>query len=105
MKTVIHVNQHRVRANRADGGHRPVFTAKAGAQNLYSNSILIYDRTGEPVGRFRYEPDHPLSCGAHVWFETYSECVSIENPQSYSESNSVIPITRNANYQITTAAA
>ena len=76
MKTIIHVNQHRIKANRKDGGDRPVLTCKTYKENRYgSTAKIIVD--GKEVGRFVYRPDNPLSCGAHVWFET-QEQVDVE---------------------------
>lgn len=71
MKTIIHVNQHRIKANRKDGGDRPVLTVKTYRSNDYGHEAVITHReTGEELGRFIYRPGKPLSCGAHVWFET-----------------------------------
>lgn len=95
MKTIIHVNQHRIKSNRADGGQRPVLTVKNSQQNLYSNTAIIRDLNGEDVGRFVYRPLDPLSCGAVVWFETNSDYVVLENPQTYVESaNNIVPFQR-----------
>lgn len=33
-------------------------------------------KTGRELGRFIYRPERPLSCGAHVWFQT-SENVEV----------------------------
>lgn len=71
MKKIIHVNQHRIKANRKDGGDRPVLTCKTYKSNMYGYEAVIRCReTGKELGRFVYSPDKPLSCGAHVWFET-----------------------------------
>lgn len=68
-KTIVHVNQHRIRQNRKTGVGKPVLTVKSYNSNDYGHgAALILD--GEEVGRFVYRPDKPLSCGAHVWFET-----------------------------------
>lgn len=72
MKTVIHVNQHRIKANRKDGGERPVLTCKTYKSNEYGHEAIIR-HNGVEVGRFVYRPNQPLSCGAHVWFETQEE--------------------------------
>ncbi len=70
MKHIVHVNQHRIRANRKSGSCDPVLTVKSYKSNQYSNLIILRDGLGNEVGRFVYSPDKPLSCGAHVWFET-----------------------------------
>jgi hypothetical protein len=67
-KTIIHVNQHVVRANSKHGTRLPVLTVKRGRRNVYAT-------TAEVLGPCRvvYSPDKPLSCGAKVWIETDSE--------------------------------
>ena len=73
MKTRIHVNQHKIRANGKTGDREPVLTCKTYKGNDYGSTVEILDKSGEVVGRFIYRPDKPLSCGAKVWFETYNE--------------------------------
>lgn len=73
MKTVIHVNQHVIRANRKTGEREPVLTCKTYKGNQYARSVTI----NGPC-RIIYSPDKPLSCGATVWIETGSE-VTTEN--------------------------
>jgi hypothetical protein len=69
MKTVIHVNQHHIKANAKDGCSLPVLTVKDYKQNRRGQTaILRYN--GVEVGRFVYSPNKPLSCGAKVWFES-----------------------------------
>ena len=65
MKTIIHVNQHKVR-KRED----KTLTVKTYKSNTYA-------RTAEIRGPSKvvYSPDKPLSCGARVWIETESEVV------------------------------
>lgn len=70
MKTIIHVNQHVVRANTKNGTKEPVLTVKTYKDNKYANEIEI---KGE--SKVVYSPDKPLSCGAKVWIETQSEVV------------------------------
>ena len=65
MRTIIHINQHMIRANKKDGGNRPVITVKTYKSNRYAHSVRIL---GEP--EVVYSPDKPLSCGALVWIET-----------------------------------
>jgi hypothetical protein len=74
MKTIIHVNQHVIKSNRKDNEVNPVLTCKTYKTNEYTNTALVM-KDGEEVGRFVYRPDKPLSCGAHVWFETNCEVI------------------------------
>lgn len=74
MKTIAHVNQHVIKANRKTGDTNPVLTCKTYKGGEYTNTAVIM-KDGEEVGRFVYRPDKPLSCGAHVWFETNCEVV------------------------------
>lgn len=69
-KTIIHVNQHEIRANVKDGGDRPVLTVKRGRRNDYAHEAVIRDAQGIEVARVVYRPDKPLSCGARVWIES-----------------------------------
>ena len=76
MKTIVHVNQHVIKANRKNCTQEPVLTCKTYKTNEYTNTAVIM-KDGEEVGRFVYRPDKPLSCGAHVWFETDNEVICI----------------------------
>ena len=69
-RTIIHVNQHVVRANGKHGTRHPVLTVKRGRFNTYA-------ATAEVLGPCRvvYSPDKPLSCGAKVWIETDAEVI------------------------------
>lgn len=69
MKTIIHVNQHNIRAN-IKGKNLPVITVKNYKENNYGNEVIIFGNDGEEVARIIYNPDNPLSCGARVWIET-----------------------------------
>ena len=68
MKTIIHVNQHVVRANAKNGTNDPVLTVKDYKSNRYAHSVDI-----KGTSRVVYSPDKPLSCGAKVWIETQAE--------------------------------
>ena len=70
MKTIIHVNQHVVRANAKNGTTDPVLTVKTYKENKYAHEVEI---KGE--SKVVYSPDKPLSCGARVWIETQAEVV------------------------------
>tara|TARA_R100000655_G_scaffold11388_1_gene26417 strand:- start:33 stop:260 length:228 start_codon:yes stop_codon:yes gene_type:complete len=73
MKTIVHVNQHVVKRNRKTGACDPVLTCKTYKDNTYAHEVTI-----EGPSRIIYRPDKPLSCGAHVWIETDSEVVIID---------------------------
>ena len=68
MKTIVHVNQHVIKANRKTGKTDPVLTVKTYKTNDYGREVEI----AGPCKAI-YSPDKPLSCGAHVWIETESE--------------------------------
>jgi len=68
VKTIIHVNQHVVKANAKNGTNNPVLTVKTYKSNTYATNVHI---KGE--SRVVYSPDKPLSCGAKVWIETDAE--------------------------------
>ena len=72
MKTIIHVNQHIIKANRKNGTKDPVLTVKTYKSNNYAHEVAI-----DGPSKVIYRPDKPLSCGAQVWIETESE-VKIE---------------------------
>jgi len=67
-KTIIHVNQHKIRANTKTGCREPVLTVKQSGSNRYAASVQI-----NGPSTLVYRPDKPLSCGARVWIETYAE--------------------------------
>ena len=73
MKTIIHVNQHVIKANRKEGRTDPVLTVKTYKSNTYAHEVAIHGPS-----RVVYSPDKPLSCGAHVWIETQSTVEIIE---------------------------
>ena len=68
MKTIIHVNQHVIKANAKNGTIDPVLTVKTYKSNIYAHSVEILGPS-----RVVYSPDKPLSCGAKVWIETESD--------------------------------
>ena len=73
MKTIIHVNQHVIRANKKNGEENPVLTCKTYKENIYAKELEILDESGNVVAKVIYSPDKPLSCGARVWIETHHE--------------------------------
>jgi hypothetical protein len=68
MKTIIHVNQHVIKANAKNGTNDPVLTVKTYKSNTYAHAVDI-----KGASRVVYSPDKPLSCGAKVWVETDAE--------------------------------
>ncbi len=75
MKTIIHVNQHVIKANRLNGENNPVLTVKTYKSNTYAHEVQILGPS-----KIVHSPDKPLSCGARVWIET--ECEVICDPVS-----------------------
>jgi hypothetical protein len=73
MKTIIHVNQHVIKANRKNGVEDPVLTVKTYKENRYAHEVEI-----DGPSKIVYSPDKPLSCGAHVWIETQGEVTIIK---------------------------
>ena len=71
MKTIIHVNQHIIKANRKNGTNEPCLTVKTYKSNRYAEDAIIRDKAGNEVARVVYRPHDPLSCGAHCWIETH----------------------------------
>jgi hypothetical protein len=68
VKTIIHVNQHVIKANRKNGTDDPTLTVKTYKDNRYAREVTIHGPS-----KVVYSPDKPLSCGAQVWIETESE--------------------------------
>lgn len=73
MKTIIHVNQHVIKANKKNGVQNPVLTVKTYKENIYAQEVEILDQSGNVIAKIIYSPDKPLSCGARVWVETLHE--------------------------------
>ena len=61
MKTIVHVNQHVIKANRKNGTNEPPLTVKTYKENKKAHRVKI-DGPSEIV----HSPDKPLSCGARV---------------------------------------
>jgi len=70
-KTILHVNQHNIKANNR-GMDLPVLTIKDWRNNRKGNDAKIY-HNGELVMHLKYSPNKPLPCGAKVWMETYCD--------------------------------
>lgn len=67
MKKIIHVNQHRIKANAKTGDREPVIAVKTYRDSVYAHEVVI-----DGPCKIVYSPDKPLSCGAKVWIETTS---------------------------------
>ena len=70
MKQIIHVNQHKIRANKKHGTNEPVIAIKQGSKNTYCHEVVIngpsrilYGGNDKPV----------LACGARVVVKTDAE--------------------------------
>lgn len=78
MKKIIHVNQHRIRANTKNGSDEPVLTVKTYKSNQYVHEAIIKDKKGKEIGRVVYRAHNPLSCGARVWIELDTDSTDVE---------------------------
>lgn len=78
-KSIIHINQHRIKANCRNGTNDPVITVKSYNSNDYGHEVVIYDKEGNEIARVVYRKDNPLSCGAHCWIETRNPIKVITN--------------------------
>jgi hypothetical protein len=70
MKKYIHVNQHKIRANKKHGTDEPVITIKAGKTNTYCHEVEVL---GSSIIRYGGNDKPILSCGARVVIETEAE--------------------------------
>ena len=59
MKTYIHVNQHKIRANKKHGTNEPVITVKRGKENTYCHEVkvlgpstVVYGGNDKPLKKF-----------------------------------------------------
>ena len=77
LKTIIHVNQHIIRANNMTRESDPCLTVKTYKDNRYAHEAVIRDSNGIEVARVVYRPHNPLSCGARCWIET-TNTVTVE---------------------------
>ena len=72
MKKYIHVNQHKIRANKKHGTNEPVITIKEGRKNTYCHTVEILGPSKVSYGG-NVKP--LLSCGARVVIETESDLI------------------------------
>jgi len=79
MKTIIHVNQHKIKSNGKTGGKEPVLTCKTYKTNNYAHEAIIYGQDGKEAAKVIYSPDEPLGCGAKVWIETRNKVKLIDH--------------------------
>jgi len=70
MKKYIHVNQHKIRANKKNGTDEPVITIKEGKTNTYCHEVKV---NGPSVVKYGGNDKPLLSCGARVVIQTDSE--------------------------------
>ena len=77
MKTIIHVNQHKIKSNNKTGERHPVLTCKTYKTNDYAHEAIIYDKEGQEAAKIIYSPDKPLGCGATVWIETRNKVTTL----------------------------
>lgn len=73
MKTILHINQHKIRSNQKTGEREPVITCKTYKDNTYAHSVSVLDKDGIEACKVVYSPGKPLACGARVWIETQNE--------------------------------
>ena len=75
----IHINMHSIRANKRDGGNRPVITVKTNSKaNQYGHAVEI-----RGPSKVVYMPEgKALSCGARVWIETESDVRILMNDEA-----------------------
>ena len=72
MKKYIHVNQHKIRANKKHGTNDPVITIKEGRKNTYCHTVEILGPSKVSYGGNKKPL---LSCGARVVIETESDLI------------------------------
>ncbi len=68
MKTRIHVNQHKIKANHKNETKDPVIGVICRNKTQYTNIVKINGPSA-----VIYSPDKPLKCGARCFIETDSE--------------------------------
>lgn len=81
MKTIIHVNQHIIKANAKSGERNAPLTVKDYRQNRKAHRAQIVVE-GRVVAEVVYQPDNPLPCGAKVWIEMQEEVRTVEPHQT-----------------------
>lgn len=69
MKTICHINRHEIRQNKKRTRKKPVITCKTSKSNDYGYEAILYDDKGREMGRLKYTPEKPLSCGAEAYLD------------------------------------
>jgi len=87
MKKIIHVNQHKIRANTKHGTDEPVLTVKTYKENNYAHEALLKTKDGVQLAKVIYSAHKPLSCGARVWIEIDTDNVDVDLIVREGESN------------------
>ena len=82
MKTIIHVNQNKVKSNQKKVSPEPVLTVKTYKDNRYAHQAVIVDEEGNEIARVVYRPHDPRPCGAHCWIETKHQVITDPVPHS-----------------------
>ena len=77
MKKIIHVNQHKIRANTKNGTDDPVLTVKTYKENKYAHEAIL-KKDGAVIGKVVYSPHKPLGCGARVWIEFDTDEIDVD---------------------------
>jgi hypothetical protein len=74
---IIHVNGRTIHRNAISGTDFPIIACMTSDEpramptgNVYGHTVDLHVG-GELVGRFVYDADNPLPCGARVWCELY----------------------------------
>jgi len=75
MTSWIHVNQHKIRANRKNGTNDPVITIKQGRKNTYCYRVAIL---GPSEVLYSGNDQTLLPCGARVAVRTDAEVRVLE---------------------------
>ena len=70
LKTYIHVNQQKIKANLKNKTNEPVITVKKGKTNTYCHAVEIQ---GNSIVRYGGNEKPILPCGARVVIETQDE--------------------------------
>lgn len=74
MKTIVHVNQHIIKANARTGANDPPLTVKTYKDQANTHEAIIKcPHCGGAAAAIVYRPEHPLACGARVWIETFGQ--------------------------------
>ena len=80
-KKRIHINMHKIRANKKNGTNEPVITIKEGRTNTYCHEVKVL---GECIIKYGGNDKPILPCGARVVIETIAD-YEIIKPDNYVE--------------------